>query len=142
MITAKLDPSAVIGGKLPMMGSSGRVGKSENFVCEACEFVDTFLDLSPDVAVILNIDEDHLDYFKTLDNLIKSFHKFASMATKAVIYNGDDANTLKAMEAFPARILLPSVWLKKMIIIPKISLPYTALIMNLTLCTRVNFSAT
>ena len=51
MITAKLDPSAVIGGKLPMMGSSGRVGKSENFVCEACEFVDTFLDLSPDVAL-------------------------------------------------------------------------------------------
>lgn len=106
MITAKLDPSAVIGGKLPMMGSSGRVGKSENFVCEACEFVDTFLDLSPDVAVILNIDEDHLDYFKTLDNLIKSFHKFASMATKAVIYNGDDANTLKAMEGISGKDLI------------------------------------
>lgn len=98
MIKAKLDPSAVIGGKLPLIDSHGRVGKSENFVCEACEFVDTFLDLSPDVAVILNIDEDHLDYFKTLENLIASFTKFASMATNCVIYNGDDENTLTAID--------------------------------------------
>lgn len=97
MMTANLDPSAVIGGKLPLIDANGRVGKSENFVCEACEFVDTFLELSPAVAVILNIDEDHLDYFKTLDNLILSFHKFANMATDAVIYNGDDENTLKAL---------------------------------------------
>ncbi len=98
MIEAGLDPSAVIGGKLPLINSNGRVGKTENFVCEACEFVDTFLDLSPDVAVILNIDEDHLDYFKTLENLIKSFTRFASMASKAVIYNGDDENTLTAIK--------------------------------------------
>ena len=65
--------------------------------CEACEFVDTFLSLSPDVCVLLNIDEDHLDYFKTLDNLIASFTKFASMTRKEVIYNGDDANTLRAI---------------------------------------------
>lgn len=97
-ITCGKDPSAVIGGTLPLIGSHGRVGKSDTLICEACEFVDTFLDLSPDTAVILNIDEDHLDYFKTLDNLILSFHKFASMATKAVIYNGDDANTLKAVK--------------------------------------------
>ena len=92
------DPSAVIGGKLPLINSNGRVGKTENMVCEACEFVDTFLKLYPDVAVILNIDEDHLDYFKTLDNIIKSFRKFSEMATKALIFNGDDANTLKAVE--------------------------------------------
>ena len=98
LITANLDPSAVIGGKLPLINANGRVGKSENFVCEACEFVDTFLELSPAVAVILNIDEDHLDYFKTLDNLIHSFHKFADMAADAVIYNGDDQNTRTAMQ--------------------------------------------
>ncbi len=97
LLDADLDPSAVIGGKLPRIGANGRVGKSEHFVCEACEFVDTFLELSPAVAVILNIDEDHLDYFKTLDNLILSFRKFADMATDAVIYNGDDENTLKAL---------------------------------------------
>lgn len=98
LLEASLDPSAVIGGKLPKIGANGRVGKSDLFVCEACEFKDTFLSLSPSVAVILNIDEDHLDYFKTLENLIHSFHRFADMATDAVIYNGDDANTLKALE--------------------------------------------
>lgn len=106
MLEAKLDPSAVIGGKLPLIDANGRVGKSEHFVCEACEFVDTFLELSPAVAVILNIDEDHLDYFKTLDNLILSFHKFAELATDAVLYNGDDANTLKAMENIGGKTLV------------------------------------
>ncbi|MGN1133027.1 MAG: UDP-N-acetylmuramate--L-alanine ligase, partial [Oscillospiraceae bacterium] len=90
--------SCVIGGKLPSIGGSGRSGKSETMVCEACEFVDTFLKLYPDVAVILNIDADHLDYFGTLENIIKSFHKFASKATKVLIINGDDANTLKAVQ--------------------------------------------
>ncbi|MBQ7580139.1 MAG: UDP-N-acetylmuramate--L-alanine ligase [Clostridia bacterium] len=98
MIGAKKDPTAVIGGKLPLTNSYGVVGHSDTMVCEACEFVDTFLDLSPDVSVILNIDEDHLDYFKTLDNLKASFTKFANNATKAVIYNGDDANTLDAVK--------------------------------------------
>lgn len=93
LIEADFDPTAVIGGKLPLTGSNGMVGHSEHMVCEACEFVDTFLDLSPDVAVVLNVDEDHLDYFKTFENLKKSFTKFVSMATKAVIYNGDDPNT-------------------------------------------------
>lgn len=98
MIDAGLDPSAVIGGKLPLTDSYGRVGKTENIVMESCEYQDTFLYMSPDVAVILNIDADHLEYFKTMDNLILSFEKFAKSATKAVIYNGDDANTLKAIK--------------------------------------------
>ena len=106
MLEAKLDPSAVIGGKLPLIDANGRVGKSEHFVCEACEFVDTFLELSPAVAVILNIDEEHLEYFKTLDNLILSFHKFADMATDAVLYNGDDRNTLKAMNGITGKTLV------------------------------------
>lgn len=94
LIEADFDPTAVIGGKLPLTGSNGMVGHSDHMVCEACEFVDTFLDLSPDIAVILNVDEDHLDYFKTFDNLKRSFTKFASMATKMIIYNGDDPNTV------------------------------------------------
>lgn len=98
MIQCDKDPSAVIGGKLPLTQSNGRVGKTQNMVCEACEFKDTFLRLSPDIAVILNVDADHLEYFKTIDNIIKSFNKFSKMATKALIINGDDANTLKAVE--------------------------------------------
>lgn len=93
------DPTSVIGGKLPLTGTNGIAGSSQNMLCEACEFVDTFLSLSPDVSVILNIDEDHLDYFKTLDNLIASFTKFASMTRKEIIINADDANTLRAVES-------------------------------------------
>ncbi|MBQ6707477.1 MAG: UDP-N-acetylmuramate--L-alanine ligase [Clostridia bacterium] len=99
------DPSAVIGGTLPLIGAHGIVGKSENIVCEACEFVDTFLELSPDVSVILNIDEDHLDYFKTLDNIIKSFRKFAGLTTKKLIVNGDDVNSMKAVEGIDTPII-------------------------------------
>ena len=98
MLAANLDPSAVIGGKLPLTDSYGRVGRTENVVIESCEYQDTFLHISPNVAVILNIDEDHLEYFKTMDNLILSFTKFAQSAKSAVIYNGDDENTLKAIK--------------------------------------------
>lgn len=97
MIEAGADPTCVIGGKLPLIGTNGRVGRSETMVCEACEFVDTFLDLSPDVSVFLNIDEDHLDYFKTVENLKASFTKFANLASRVVIYNGDDERTLDAI---------------------------------------------
>ncbi|MBQ9375095.1 MAG: UDP-N-acetylmuramate--L-alanine ligase [Ruminococcus sp.] len=100
-----VDLSCVIGGKLPSIGGSGKSGKSDIMVCEACEFVDTFLKLYPDVAIILNIDEDHLDYFGTLENIIKSFRKFASSATKALIINGDDENTLKAVEGLDKEII-------------------------------------
>ncbi len=93
LINAGADPSAVIGGKLPMTGTNGITGNSELFVCEACEFSNTFLELSPACSVILNIDEDHMDYFKTMDNLKESFYKFCNMAD-TVIYNGDDAHTV------------------------------------------------
>lgn len=92
------DPSAVIGGKLPLTGTNGLVGKSDILVCEACEYKDTFLDLTPDISVILNIDRDHMEYFKTLENLKASFTKFANMSTKCVIYNGDDENTADALK--------------------------------------------
>lgn len=106
MLSAGLDPSAVIGGKLPLTNSYGRVGNTETIVMESCEYQDTFLHMSPDVAVILNIDEDHMEYFKTLDNLILSFTKFANSAAKAVIYNGDDANTLKAVEGITGKEMI------------------------------------
>lgn len=94
---AQKDPTAVIGGRLPLIGANGRAGDSENMVCESCEFVDTFLQLSPDIAVLLNIDNDHLDYFKTMDNLVSSFEKFVSMARK-IYFNGDDKLCIKAVK--------------------------------------------
>lgn len=106
LLKAEKDPTLVIGGKLPLIDSHGRAGKSDTMVCEACEFVDTFLDLSPDVALILNIDEDHLDYFKTLDNIIASFNKFAASASRTVIYNGDDENTVKAISGIEGKEMI------------------------------------
>lgn len=98
LIMAEKDPTAVIGGRLPLIDSHGRAGKSDLMVCEACEYQAHFLELSPDVALILNVDEDHLEFFKNLDNIIKCFTDFSLLTTKALIYNGDDVNTLKAVE--------------------------------------------
>ncbi len=98
MMETGKDPTLVIGGRLPLIDSHGRCGKSQTMVCEACEFKDTFLELSPDTAIILNIDNDHMEYFGTIENSIRSFTKFADMTTKLVVYNGDDANTVTAIE--------------------------------------------
>lgn len=104
LILNKMEPTAVIGGKLPLINSNGITGESQTMVCEACEFVDTFLQMSPDIAVLLNIDNDHLDYFKTMDNLVLSFNKFLRM-TKLSYVNGDDELALKATEGIDADIV-------------------------------------
>ncbi|MGI6270412.1 MAG: UDP-N-acetylmuramate--L-alanine ligase [Candidatus Howiella sp.] len=96
LVMAAYDPTAVIGGRLPLTGSNGLAGHSSYMVCEACEYVDTFLKLSPDIAVLLNIDNDHLEYFKTMENLTLSFKKFCDMAQKQVIVNGDDDRAMAA----------------------------------------------
>ena len=98
LLDAGLDPSAVIGGMLPSIGGNGRRGESDILVVEACEYVDTFLKLSPDVAILLNIDADHMEYFKTRDNVVASYRKFASMATTLVIAHGDDKRVMEAVE--------------------------------------------
>ncbi len=98
LLESGLDPSAVIGGKLPLIGGNGRAGKSDLMVVEACEFKDTFLDLQPALSLILNVDADHLDYFGTLDNVIASFHQFAALTSRTVIVNGDDDNSMRAVD--------------------------------------------
>ncbi len=97
-VKANKDPSAVIGGKLPLIDGYGLSGKSDIMVCEACEYVDTFLKLSPAYSVILNVDADHLDYFGDLDGVKRSFKKFAELASKAVIANGDDQKTVDTLK--------------------------------------------
>lgn len=106
LIEAGLDPSAVIGGKLPLIDAYGRYGHSQNFVCESCEFNNTFLKMNPDIAVILNIDKDHLDFFKNLDNIKKSFRAFAEKTTKTIIYNGDDKNTVDTLKGITGKKLI------------------------------------
>jgi UDP-N-acetylmuramate--alanine ligase len=97
LIGSGFDPSAIIGGKLPFIGGNSYVGKSDIIVCEACEYVDTFLQLNPYISIILNIDADHLDYFKNLDNIKKSFNQFSKQTSGLLIVNGDDKNTLDAV---------------------------------------------
>lgn len=106
LFTAGVDLSAYIGGKLPCIHGSGKSGTSDIMTCESCEFVDTFLKLFPDIAVLLNIDADHLDYFGTVENIIKSFHKFAENTSKVVIYNGSDANTCKSVEGITGKEMI------------------------------------
>ncbi len=98
LIHSQKDPTCLIGGRLPLIESHGRAGKSDIFVCEACEYKDHYHKLSPDTTILLNVDEDHLEYFKNLDNIIASFYKFCNMTSRTVIFNGDDENTLRATE--------------------------------------------
>ena len=104
LVEGGFDPSAVIGGSLPLIHSYGLSGNSEHFVVESCEYVDTFLKLSPDIAVVLNIDKDHMEYFKTLDRLKESFIKFSNSA-KITVANGDDENTVDALKSVKNKII-------------------------------------
>ncbi len=105
-VTAGLDPGAVVGGKLPIINGYGRCGAGRITVIEACEFKDTFLQLTPHYAVILNVDADHLDYFGSLEGVKKSFSRFAGLAEKGVIANGDDKNTLDALKGLGVNTVL------------------------------------
>lgn len=101
LLGAGMDPTAVIGGNLSLIGGHGRVGNSDRMVCEACEYVDSFLAIHPSIAVILNIDDDHLEYFKSMENLIAHFGLFAGQTTKTLVVNGDDPRVLRAVKDSP-----------------------------------------
>ena len=77
LLAAEKDPTITVGGILPTIGSNLRIGNSPYFVAEACEYFDSFLQFNPFIAIILNVESDHLDYFKTLENIRRSFHAFA-----------------------------------------------------------------
>lgn len=98
LMEANLDPTVMIGGYLPLLHAGHRVGHGDTIVMESCEYCDSFLNFFPTLAVVLNVEADHLDYFKDLQDIQKSFHKFATLATFGVIANGDDPHTVQAME--------------------------------------------
>lgn len=104
LLLNKQNPNAVIGGKLPIADSSCVVGNSETLVCESCEFVDSFLQFSPDITVLLNIDDDHMDYFKTMENLQNSFKKFVSMG-KICYANGDDSRVKNVVADIDSKVI-------------------------------------
>ena len=98
LMAAQWDPTVMIGGYLPILHAGHRVGHGDAIIMESCEYCDSFLNFYPTLAVILNIEEDHLDYFQDLKQIEHSFHQFAELATDRIIANGDDHNTVEALE--------------------------------------------
>ncbi len=89
---AALDPTIVVGGELAEIGGNVRVGHGDYFVAEACEYRDSFLQLRPKIEIILNIDSDHLDYFKDVQHIESSFEKFAGYVPDDGMIIAYDAN--------------------------------------------------
>ena len=98
------DPAAVIGGKLPLIGGYGKGGSGQSAVIEACEYSETFLHLTSAVGVILNIDNDHLEYYHTMGKLKLAFQKFA-LLSRNVVFNMDDHNTLDVVNSIDRPVL-------------------------------------
>jgi len=99
LLAAETDPTIMIGGTLPLLESGCRVGKGDIIVAESCEYYNSFHNFCPTVAVVLNIDADHLDFFKDLDDVKNSFRKFVSLIPSRgfIVCNGDDLNTMDAL---------------------------------------------
>ena len=103
-MAAQADPTVMIGGTLPMLHSGYRVGGGQTIILESCEYCNSFLSFFPTVAVILNIEEDHLDFFKDLEDIKASFRRFAQLTPPEgrVVANADDKNTMDALAGLPS----------------------------------------
>ncbi len=93
-LKAGLDPNIQVGGYLKQIDGNYKVGNSEHFIIEACEYVESFLKFSPKSEIVLNIDNDHLDYFKNFENIKKAFEKYVKLLPKdgLLVANADDIN--------------------------------------------------
>ena len=98
LMAAEKDPTIMIGGYLPLLHAGHRVGHGDTILLESCEYCDSFLNFFPSLAVILNIEADHLDYFKDLYDVEKSFRKFTQLSTNGILANGDDPNTVETLK--------------------------------------------
>ena len=99
-LAAGRDPSVMVGGVLPILGAGHRVGHGDTIIAEACEYCNSFLSFCPTVAVILNVEEDHLDFFRDLADIQHSFRSFAQLVPDRgwVVVNGDNPNALQAIQ--------------------------------------------
>ena len=99
-LEALKDPSIQVGADIKQLDGNYKVGNSEYFIIEACEYVESFLKFSPKSEIILNIDNDHLDYFKTFENIKNAFIKYVKLLPNdgLLVVNGDDANALDLLK--------------------------------------------
>lgn len=107
LLCANVDPTLSIGGVLPDIGSNVRVGNSGYFVAEACEYTNSFLHMFPGIGIILNIEEDHLDFFKDLDDIRNSFRRFAQLipAEGTLIINAEIDNWEEIAQDLPCKVV-------------------------------------
>ena len=106
-LEAGFDPSIQVGAILEEINGNNKVGNSENFIIEACEYVESFLKFNPKSAIVLNIDNDHLDYFKTFDNVKNAFIKYVKLLPEDgfLVLNGDDEHSLSLKEYTKAKCI-------------------------------------
>lgn len=107
LMAAEKDPTVMIGGTLPLLKAGHRVGAGDTIVMESCEYYNSFLSFFPTVAVILNIEEDHLDFFSGIEEIKQSFREFASHVPEDgyVVVNHDDENTMDAVRDLDRNIM-------------------------------------
>lgn len=103
---AKHDPTALVGGYFEDIKSNVRIGSSQLFITEACEYKENFLSFFPKIGIILNIDEDHLDYYRDLDQIVNAFVKFSEniQDNGLLILNGDDYNAKKVLPYYKGKL--------------------------------------
>ena len=109
---ADRDPTIMIGGFLPLLGAGHRVGKGDTIILESCEYCNSFLNFFPTIAVILDVDADHLDFFKDLADIEHSFHQFAELVpagTGRVVANLDDEGARAAVAGLDRPVFTYSV---------------------------------
>ena len=111
LLEGKCDPTISVGGILPAIGGNIRVGESETFVTEACEYTNSFLSFFPKISVILNIDADHLDFFKDIDDIRRSFRRFAELLPSdgTLIINADIPNYREITDGLLCRVITYSL---------------------------------
>ena len=108
---ANMDPSVQIGANLDVIGGNYRIGKSDYFIIEACEYKDSYLRFKQRSAIVTNIDDDHLDYFKSIENIEASFREYVSHLPSdgLLVLNFDDEKTLKLKDFTHAKVLTASM---------------------------------
>ncbi len=106
-LSADLDPTISVGGILDLINGNIRIGNSEYFITEACEYTNSFLSMFPKIGIILNIEADHLDFFKDLDDIRNSFRRFAALVPKdgAIIINADIKDYDQICKDLPAKVV-------------------------------------
>ena len=105
-MAAEADPTVMIGGTLPLLHSGYRVGSGDTIILESCEYCNSFLSFYPTVAVILNVEADHLDFFKDLSDIQHSFHRFAALVPESghVIVNADNQSAMDSVAGLDRKV--------------------------------------